>query len=182
MSGRISIANADGSYVSSDSTPLELYAPDVGTAIDRTCGTFGLEDFAVCPDRYVCGALDTKFEKCLQAIDCKMHRDMYSATTPDHHNLVAVFSEQMIPHHTNAVNMVRLLLTVAAEEGLEIDADLKGILYGIINSQNFQIHQFRNYLGSLPFCFYSVSGKPCSAKHARKLLFGASSMEECVCK
>jgi hypothetical protein len=139
MSGRIIIANTDGSPVSSDSAPQKLYVPDVGTAIDRTCGTYGLEDFAACPDRYVCGALDTKFEKCLQAIDCKMHKDMYSATTPDHHDLVAVFSEQMVPHHTNAVNMARLLLIVATEEGLEIDADLEGILYSIIHTQNYQV-------------------------------------------
>ena len=55
------------------------------------------------------------------------------------------FLEQMIPHHLNAVNMAKLLLktdldSVAATDGLE------DILWDIVNVQNYQVHQFRNYL------------------------------------
>ena len=55
------------------------------------------------------------------------------------------FLEQMIPHHLNAVNMAKLLMktdldSVAATDGLE------DILWDIVNVQNYQVHQFRNYL------------------------------------
>ena len=57
------------------------------------------------------------------------------------------FLEQMIPHHANAVNMAKLLLKtnpdpVADTEGIE------DIVHGIINTQNYQIHAFRNILES----------------------------------
>ena len=55
------------------------------------------------------------------------------------------FLEQMIPHHLNAVNMAKLLMktdpdNVTATDGLE------DILWDIVNVQNYQVHQFRNYL------------------------------------
>jgi len=52
----------------------------------------------------------------------------------------------MIPHHINAVNMAKLLLKQTPQEELDAVEDLEEILYNIINTQNFQIHQFRNYL------------------------------------
>ena len=54
---------------------------------------------------------DTTFEKCMQAINCKMKEEMMSDTTMDSTNKVGVFMQQMIPHHANAVNMARILLT-----------------------------------------------------------------------
>jgi len=91
-----------------------------------------------------------------------MHKEMYTATTADHHDHLAVFMQQMIPHHTNAVNMARLLLKFPDEE--EMDEDLTHILYGIINQQNFQIHQFRNHLGSVQYTqdACSLVGTACS--------------------
>ena len=54
--------------------------------------------------------------------------------------------QQMIPHHENAVNMAKLLLKQSTQEELDAVEDLEDILHDIINTQNFQIHQFRNYL------------------------------------
>merc|ERR1711935_134011 len=70
---------------------------------------------------------------------------MFGQSTPDHLSPVVTFMEQMIPHHLNAVNMAKLLLktdpdSVAATDGLE------DILWDIVNVQNYQVHQFRNYL------------------------------------
>ena len=163
MSGRIIIKNADGSAVtkadgSSLANPQELplYAPAALSGVDSTCGTFGIEPFAgggsqQCNKRFLCGNLDTTFEKCMQAIDCKMETEMLSHTSVDHADKVAVFMQQMIPHHVNAVNMARILL--AQVDSSTIDAafeegGLTDMLNDIINTQNFQIHQFRNYLGA----------------------------------
>ena len=54
----------------------------------------------------------------------------------------------MIPHHVNAVNMAKLLLKTSTKKELAAVEDLEGILWNIVNTQNYQIHQFRNYLGS----------------------------------
>jgi len=42
--------------------------------------------------------------------------------------------------------MAKLLLKQSTQEELDAVEDLEEILYSIINTQNFQIHQFRNYL------------------------------------
>uniref|UniRef100_A0A7S2KR53 Uncharacterized protein n=1 Tax=Zooxanthella nutricula TaxID=1333877 RepID=A0A7S2KR53_9DINO len=88
MSGKIIIQNADGSPVTqaggeplANPTPQHLYAAPSPSPADRTCGTDGLEPFVVggadaCAERFLCGALDTTFEQCLQAMDCKMNREM----------------------------------------------------------------------------------------------------------
>ena len=83
----------------------------------------------------------------MHAIDCQMHYEMYSETSVDGSDKIATFMQQMIPHHVNAVNMAKLLLTQATEEEIAAVDDLNAILLDIINTQNFQIHQFRNYLG-----------------------------------
>merc|ERR1712176_1758469 len=54
----------------------------------------------------------------------------------------------MIPHHENAVQMSKLILKHATQEELDEVGDFEDILHGIINVQNFQIHQFRNYLNA----------------------------------
>jgi len=74
-----------------------------------------------------------------------MNYEMYSESTPDETDKVVLFMQQMIPHHANAVNMAKFLLKQGNAEAQEVD-DLKDILYDIINTQNYQIHQFRNYL------------------------------------
>jgi hypothetical protein len=155
MSGKIIIQNADGTpYTSSTSDELTLYSPTTNDDFDTTCGTTAISAFNVdgakqCNMNFFGGNHDTDFEKCLHAIDCQMHWDMYTETTPDSDKIVT-FMQQMIPHHQNAVNMAKLVLKLetpakiaAADEGLE------DILHSIINTQNYQIHQFRNYLNSV---------------------------------
>merc|ERR1712086_1141494 len=60
---------------------------------------------------------------------------------------IVTFMQQMIPHHVNAINMAKLLMKHASAEVAEVE-DLEGILLDIINTQNFQVHQFRNYLNA----------------------------------
>jgi hypothetical protein len=157
MSGKIIIQNEDGTpYVpSANPTQWAVYSPYSPAGADTTCGTFDAKDYAgggskACQERFICGSLDTNFEKCMQAIDCKMKQDMLHRTTADHTDKVAVFMQQMIPHHENAVNMAKILLKEASASDITnaMDEDgLTDILFSIINVQNYQIHQFRNYLG-----------------------------------
>jgi hypothetical protein len=151
MSGKIIIQNADGTpYTNTSSTEQFLYAASPVSAVDRTCGCTGLDAYAgtgsmQCNERFLCGTLDTDFEKCMQAIDCKMKTDMKCLMSADNADKVAVFMQQMIPHHINAINMAKILLQLVP--AADIGADLEDILYNIINVQGFQVHQFRNYLG-----------------------------------
>ena len=154
MSGKIVISTVDGSRFEPTLNPteLELYSPVVRSAIDATCGTTGVAQYTygqsmACSGSFLCGDLDTnpRFGQCLQGVDCAMNKGMFGESTPDHASPVVTFMEQMIPHHLNAVNMAKLLLktdldSVAATDGLE------DILWDIINVQNYQVHQFRNYL------------------------------------
>ncbi|CAJ1342961.1 unnamed protein product [Effrenium voratum] len=90
------------------------------------------------------------------AIDCKMKAEMLDETSVDHGNQVAVFMQQMIPHHLNAVNMAKILLKHVDAATIDAAIEEQGLthmLNDIINVQNFQVHQFRNYLagqGLLP--------------------------------
>jgi uncharacterized protein (DUF305 family)/plastocyanin len=156
MSGKIIIQNADGSaYTPKNPTPQALYATEGPSGADAMCGTHAVKEYApggskACAERFLCGTLDTDFEKCMQAIDCKMNKDMKSYTKADQEDKVAIFMEQMIPHHANAVNMAKILLKHVPAEKITaaIDEDgLTHILHDIIAQQNYQIHQFRNYLG-----------------------------------
>jgi uncharacterized protein (DUF305 family)/plastocyanin len=156
MSGKIIIQNADGTPYVSSSSQLPLYPTMPISGVDRTCGCTGLEPYNggspdSCNERFICGTLDTNFEKCMQAIDCQMKSEMLAYTSADHSDKVAVFMQQMIPHHQNAVSMSKILMQMvpAADITAAMDDDgLTDILYSIINEQNFQIHQFRNYLGA----------------------------------
>jgi len=158
MSGKLIIQNADGSAFvpSANPSPLPLYSTYSPAGADLTCGTYEVTAFAgggakACQERFVCGSLDTNFENCLQAIDCKMKVEMKSETSADHQDKVAVFMQQMIPHHQNAVNMARILLKLVPAASIAAameDDGFADILHRIVNEQNYQIHQFRNYLGS----------------------------------
>jgi uncharacterized protein (DUF305 family)/plastocyanin len=156
MSGKIIIQNADGSaYTPKNPTAQALYAASGPSGADAMCGTHGVKEYApggskACAERFLCGTLDTDFEKCMQAIDCKMNQDMKSYTKADQEDKVAIFMEQMIPHHENAVNMAKILLKHVPADKITsaIDEDgLTHILNDIVAQQNYQIHQFRNYLG-----------------------------------
>jgi hypothetical protein len=136
------------------------------TPVDNVCGTSGLEPYSfgkadACSERYICGDLDTDFEKCLDAMNCEMKTNMHSYTTADHSDKIAVFMQQMIPHHKNAINMAKLLLKQVPAADIKAayddpadpeddeDDKLTNILYDIISVQSYQVHQFRNYLGAL---------------------------------
>ena len=210
MSGRIIIKNVDGSRYSPTLNPTELflYSPVVRSAIDATCGTTGVAPYTygqsmACSGSFLCGDLDTgvtepRFGQCLQGVDCAMNKGMFGQSTPDHLSPVVTFMEQMIPHHLNAVNMAKLLMktdpnAVAATAGLE------GILWDIVNVQNFQVHLFRNYLGAntgntgIPPGEVCTSGATCAMGYVctcatsggggrRNLLFAAVPKEDCTCE
>jgi uncharacterized protein (DUF305 family) len=169
MSGKIRILNANGTPYTPSANPTELalYSPVSRSMVDERCGTTGADAYydggsSQCSHRFLNGAMDSVYERCLQAVDCQMSSQMsvvsHDSYGTDH---IATFAHQMIPHHANAVNMAKLLLQTdpAGVAGVE---DLEGILYNIINVQNFQIHQFRNYITSarlsLPTACASTSG------------------------
>merc|ERR1719174_2371749 len=149
MSGKIRILNADGSAFTPTANPTELplYSVHEVTPVDNVCGTSGLEPYSfgkahACSERYICGDLDTDFEKCLDAMNCEMKTNMHRHTTADHSDKIAVFMQQMIPHHKNAINMAKSLLKqvpaadiTAAYEDPEAPDDnaLENILYDIIS-------------------------------------------------
>ncbi|CAE8602898.1 unnamed protein product [Polarella glacialis] len=88
----------------------------------------------------------------MQAIDCMMNREMTTLTSPDSASKVATFMQQMIPHHENAINSARIVLKQVPMADINAameDGGLTDILYGIINTQSYQIHKFRNYLKPL---------------------------------
>jgi uncharacterized protein (DUF305 family)/plastocyanin len=151
MSGKIVISGSAGGAGTSEKS---LYLPSVISPEDNTCGTFGVGVYGggqpkACSERFLCGDIDTTFEKCLQAIDCSMNKEMKSEVTGDGTDKISYFMQQMIPHHQNAVNMAKLVLkqVPAGEISAAMDEDgLTDILWNIINVQNFQVHQFRNYL------------------------------------
>ena len=157
MSCKIIIKNADGTAVTkaggaalANPTEMALYAPIVKVAFDTTCGTTGAFDYSpgaslACAANYLPGNLNTNFEKCLQAIDCQMNRQIRVMGFDSHADPIATFMQQMIPHHVNAVNMAKLLLKTSATAVAGVE-DLTGVLWAIVNVQSHQIRQFRDYL------------------------------------
>jgi len=151
MSGRIIITAEYNSTLEKPLYPDTDYVP----VFDSVCGTTGTSKFSrfggrghkSCNKRvFVPGKIDSQYEECLDAIDCKQYNEMRVPNADGHGDMVAVFSQQMISHHQNAVNMAKLSLK--HYEDTFDQAGLKTILMSIINVQNFQIHQFRNYLGN----------------------------------
>ena len=165
MSGRIIIHNRDGSraegvaaegtVASADVSPL----PSVPNAIDLTCGTFGIENFApsgssACTERFLCGDLNTTYEKCIQAIDCMMNEGMRVDGHDTHQDSLATFAQQMIPHHQNAVNMAKTLLNHYKDHSgprgidgnLMPTSDRFDTLFEVINGQNVEIQKMKRFL------------------------------------
>jgi len=202
MSGKIIIQNADGSAVTkADGSALPhptehpLYQPVTLSDVDATCGTDGLAPYTgsgsmACSERFLCGTLDSDFEKCMQAIDCKMNKHMKEDTSPDPTNKLALFCQQMIPHHINAISMAKILLkTVSASlitAAMEEDG-LTDILYSIIAVQGYQVHVFRNYLASQGFTVAAqypdvVASKACfSQRSSLALTFIVAAMIHTCC-
>ena len=166
MSGRIILKNADGSNVTqatglplSNLQELPLYPPDSPSGVDQTCGSFGVEPFAgggarQCNERFLCGDLDTTFERCMQAIDCKMKEEMSSHTSVDQEDKVALFMQQMIPHHANAVNMAKILLKHV--DGAMIDLAMEEAGF-----TDTELH--KGFTISLKYVVFSKETEPCES-------------------
>ena len=102
-----------------------------------------------CNKAYLCGIIDTDFERCMQAVDCKMRTDMKDNTnqlpdSPSETDMVVAFMQQMIPHHKNAVEQAKIVLKFALAD-IQAVEDMEDIVHSIINVQNDQINQFKNY-------------------------------------
>jgi hypothetical protein len=163
MSGRIIIKGADGRQVSgkAGSAEVALYGQDILSGADKTCGTTGIAPYAgggakACDQPYVCADFNSAqdsswltWQRCLQAIDCQMHVEMMEQTTGDSDNMVAVFVQQMLPHHINAINMAKMLLKQEDPAKLASVEGFEEILWSIVNVQNYEVHRFRNYLAGV---------------------------------
>ena len=71
-------------------------------------------DLGVCASNdghMLCDTIDTPFERCMGALNCKMKTEM--AVGSEDADPLTVFYQQMIPHHANAINMARVLLKTA---------------------------------------------------------------------
>lgn len=55
----------------------------------------------------LCDTIDTQFENCMGALNCKMKTEMAVGSAGA--EPIATFYQQMIPHHANAINMARVL-------------------------------------------------------------------------
>ena len=143
--------------INPDDTPIIPYEYDMPTGLDAECGTFLLNDFELpndqCPDVFVCGAERStdpafrQFATCIEAMNCHMMAGMTTGSSAE--SEAALFIQQMIPHHQNAVNMAKALLKSGLDcEDITDDEDpacaLAGIAYEIINTQNFQIQVMRS--------------------------------------
>merc|ERR1719401_2798718 len=166
--GRIKLIKSDGSKASETDTPDIPYDYSCVSSFDRTCGTFDLDRFQpskndMCPD-FICyegaGTIGEQV-KCINAMDCAMLVGMtvnYGDEGKDSRmNDVILFLREMIPHHQNAVNMAKNLLTTGevdcntsgpVEEGESVSTAclLDPIVRGIINTQNKQIQVMRGLL------------------------------------
>lgn len=152
MSGKIVIHDESGSRVAGTGTEQDLYPTPTLEPADQACGTFGITPFAptqanACDQNFLCGTLDTTYEVCLQAIDCQMNQEMKVAGFDTHADPLVTFCQQMIPHHTNAVNMAKAFLTTSSS-GYVSATESEEMLTTIINTQNAQIHRMRNFLAA----------------------------------
>lgn len=159
MSGRLVIVGPG--YVAERGPPPALYDTYVPQPFDAECGTFEATDFATsgsnsCAGEMLCGEGATEestFIRCLKAINCKMKHEMRVDSAQDE---LALFMHQMIPHHANAVNMAKILMKESDArresdpEGPDyLGRELSDMLYTIVNSQNYQIHQMEAYLADM---------------------------------
>jgi len=170
MSGRIKLIGSDGSMLNEANTPEIPYGYDCVSPFDRSCGTFNTDQFQPsknpqCPeDGFICydgaGTIG-EMVTCVDAMNCAMLTGMtviYGDEGMDsRRNDVILFLRSMIPHHQNAVNMAKNLLTSG-----EVDCNLSGpveegqtvstaclldpIIRGIVNTQNKQIQIMRGLL------------------------------------
>jgi len=173
MSGKIFVTNADGTARTATATYPTFYDPVKLSDEDTKCGytpaphygdvsgpgAFGYSKVSgesMCMEKEaVCGAT-TEFSACLEQVDCHMTVNMKVTHAPAGNEIIT-FMRQMIPHHQNAVNMVKVLMKTSPAEikMVETDADLIAdetspflfeLLQDIINTQNGQIMSMYDYL------------------------------------
>merc|ERR1712115_159995 len=120
---------------------------------DVQCGTydnvteFHTEKDTYCPGQsFLCETTGSPFSQCMEAIDCKMNYEMRVQEKDE--NKLAVFMEQMIPHHWNAILMSRIALKHATDaEGFEDEElNVPQLMRNIINVQMQQIQQMQTWL------------------------------------
>jgi Domain of unknown function (DUF305) len=159
MTGRIKLLK-NGIPVSPTDSPALLYEYDQVSPFDASCGTFNLESSRLpnlqCPNRFVCVPEDAEnslkeFSDCIDAMNCFMMKRMTTGVTAN--SRTAIFLQQMIPHHQNAVNMAKALLHEDGEvvcpditDEENPDCILEVILRDIVNVQNEQIQTMRALL------------------------------------
>ncbi len=150
MSGRIKLLK-NGKPVQKANLPKITYSHPEPSEYDKSCGTYGLEPFqlphAECPEAFVCDK-SSEFAGCLETMNCYM---MVGMTTGGNDGDIALFNHQMIPHHINAVNMAKALLKIDVLQCSNLadttdDCTLEGILWEIVNNQNYQIQQMYEVL------------------------------------
>jgi uncharacterized protein (DUF305 family) len=174
MSGLITIKGGSGSQVQN------LYDPCTTSPFDQQCGVEGASLYSTkfaehCPSKvFVCGAKDTQFARCMNAIDCQMNHEMTVLNIGS--NPVATFMQQMIPHHQNAVNMARILMKkmpVYGDNSIGVNVDeteagakdgLSHLMIKIINVQNYQISEMRKWLLENNF---AEAGAACKKKELK---------------
>lgn len=113
MDGRIKMLNNAGEVIqAADSPPLPANPTAVGAEV--ACGTVDLNSFLnadnnKCPMTYLCtegltySAEMTTFNDCMSAVDCAM--DTRMKVVANQTNPSVTFSEQMIWHHRNAIDV-----------------------------------------------------------------------------
>lgn len=105
MSGRIKLMS-NGEMISPEDDPPLGYEYDQPGEFDVTCGTYGLDAFQLpnlaCPETFVCDATEENqpFASCIDAMNCHMFASMSLKSSVSD---IALFIDNMIPHHQNAV-------------------------------------------------------------------------------
>lgn len=157
MSGRIKLLKDDEPVQYNDSPALP-YKHEGPSDYDQQCGSFGMSEFQLphpeCPSKFVCSAGSGslgKFAECIETQNCFMMTGMTTYVDDKYDGDVALFNRHMIPHHQNAVNMAKSLLTFGGIScsNLSDDTDdcaMERIIREIINNQNFQIQLMRGML------------------------------------
>jgi len=137
---------------------------DTRSDFDKACGTTGLGDFQLpnplCPDRFICGTETVTeelqhFATCLDAANCFMMAGMTTGVkaTDD----AALFIHQMIPHHENAVQTAKVLLSGGSllcpdlTDTTNPNCVLEGILREIVAGQNHQIQMMQKFLADFQY-------------------------------
>lgn len=126
------------------------YTPSTASTFDTLCGTYDTSPYrpelGVCAAQgtLLCDTIDTPFESCMAALNCKMKTEMHVGAA--NAAPVTTFLQQMIPHHANAINMARVLLKTI---DLSSDPFVEGMMNDIICGQTAQVTGMRARLGQL---------------------------------